>query len=827
MAKLIIDLSGQGGLLERHQGDLNSTSATPNLRYLGPDDALADGIYNPIKEYGFMNPAVNTYTTLTGTIATGINAIQYDPENDDLFFSEEGENILKLDGLADTSLTNYLSITSGDTIKDMEIYEVNGRRAICYVIDSGDTAYEIDQGTLTASTDDYFGGVGGMYVGFKMLDTDDDDVAYESLDGTGVAYTSASVTSNQTTIDDGTNHATKMAQPFSTDILLSNKLDVVALKLVRYTGTGAGITMQISIQATADRNTAPYSYQGAWTNSTAYSVNDTVLHNGVTFVCIAAHTSTAATDEPEVGSGTEDKWQRFGAPDGTAIATATVDATTIPDDSVLLTGLDATGDSNVQAMPFTLFKFSSDVSLSANSIYWIVLEESGSNMTSGDEIGWFSTVNNNAIYEPDTANGKYAKRYGPNPAGPGASNQWENHNANDQGQAESSEFKIGRRRVDDWSMNFASGHFIQQPGQETFLHKGDNGLLYWVTNNAIHSLDGSLTGGQTGRVSKNLIRFADYTNVVDLAETRGRMYIGVQTSDETTSSDDRTYTSNRAGMFVWDRRTQVLGSQDFFPVPSAKEIKSVFTTSKGDVKCITVSSTGFSEIRGLNNGQYQTIQTFEKDGYPQSRRGVTRMDGLTTWLGANGILYGYGSVVPGSPERLYKLADMSAEANAGLTTGPIYLGHEEASEPRLGMFMAWTDSDPSYIVQKWFPNGDGTIGSDAQKANPGNVYSKVFSLPSFSTLRYMNLLFAPGTNTGATEIADLKCYYNMSTTPAWSKTLTQDDIVRGFLEKEINKPNINHVQFEIEWKTAPTLGVDTFRPMYIELDYDDESRING
>lgn len=48
-------------------------------------------------------------------------------------------------------------------------------------------------------------------------------------------------------------------------------------------------------------------WRGAWALSTAYSVDDAVEHNGSSYICIAAHTSTAS-DEPGVGASWTTYW---------------------------------------------------------------------------------------------------------------------------------------------------------------------------------------------------------------------------------------------------------------------------------------------------------------------------------------------------------------------------------------------------------------------------------------------------------------------------------------------------------------------------------------
>lgn len=60
--KLPIDLSGRAGLAPRFWGDIDRTVATPELRVVGKDGQMADGIYNPMRRYGYMSPSNATFT---------------------------------------------------------------------------------------------------------------------------------------------------------------------------------------------------------------------------------------------------------------------------------------------------------------------------------------------------------------------------------------------------------------------------------------------------------------------------------------------------------------------------------------------------------------------------------------------------------------------------------------------------------------------------------------------------------------------------------------------------------------------------------------------
>lgn len=970
MAKLIVDLSGQNGLLERHQGDLNSTSASPNLRYLGADGTFADGIFNPLKTYGYMSPSVNSFTTLTGIIKSPINSIQYDPTANVTYLSENGENILKLDGLNDLSVSNYLTVATTSDIKDMLLYEINDTKSLFYVVDSNSPVVYSFSSIRT----------GGTYVGFKTIDTTkginalNNNLTVEGL-STGAIYYSVVSTAGESW---ATGLVRKIAQQINTlDFATygtrhTNSVDVTGINMLlsREGGTGTGITMKVSICTAASASVAPFTSRGVWSDAvTNYVVNDTVTNGGFTWACLLNHNaSTTSNEEPGVGSNWRQYWCRFGAPSSTVVASGTF-------------ALSSLSNLDNYSTTRTYIDFGGVVSLSLGTEYWILLEEVGSVMSgSTDKCAWLGTTNATGAYF------RYARTFTT------TGTLWRDSNPNGGDDLsvrhDDFDFTLVLNRSDDWSLSSAVGKFSTGTGKTSFLYNSDNALMYWFIDNSVHTIDGSLTGGTIGRVDSDVLRFASYIIPVDVAETRSRMYIAIQSSNRTTATDPRTYGASKAGVYIWDRRTQVVGASDYYPCPGAKEIKSVFTSSRGDVNAITVNNSGFSEIRGISGNQYAVLHTFEKDGYPTSRRSISQVDGVSIWLGANGIFYAYGSITNNEKAQLYKIGTMAAQASSSLITGPVLTGHTEATQPRLGVLFGYSDStnlaeilvdsyassnrdssrvldgastgqiigqtfvatsgaitraqfflqntggtstgtmtavlyatasgapttllatstavnvntlttatyslisftfDGTYelaagttyfigvndsaitgatvqvgsdnsspthsgtgyrqisgaffanaddtifyvytsvggYLKKWYPNGDGTIDSVAQVAAQGDIYTKVYTLPSLATIKYMRLMMAPGVNSGTTTVANLKCYYNQSATAAWTKAITLDDIKKGWKNIEVNKNNINFVQFEIEYITNITLGVDDFKPMYIELEYADEGRINA
>lgn len=150
MASIQLDLSGRGGLAPRFGGDLDRTVASPELRYLGSDTQMADGVFNPFRRYGYMSPSNGTFTDVlfSGSApAADVTSSIYDVLNDDFYLSYESPLLFKGDTLDDLTMTQT-SLTITGTIQDLEIYEVNGVRKLFYIYEDGSNDMEVGIATL-------------------------------------------------------------------------------------------------------------------------------------------------------------------------------------------------------------------------------------------------------------------------------------------------------------------------------------------------------------------------------------------------------------------------------------------------------------------------------------------------------------------------------------------------------------------------------------------------------------------------------------------------------------------------------------------------------
>lgn len=141
-SKLYIDLSGRAGLAPKFQGDVNDAVGHPERRYLGKAGKMAQGIYNPLRMYGYMAPSTNSFTAITESDAGGdftneLRATLYDSLGGHYWMAENGNLIWRdLGG----SLTNWrLPLSGGPPISgtnvkvtDLELYQLNGVRTVFY-----------------------------------------------------------------------------------------------------------------------------------------------------------------------------------------------------------------------------------------------------------------------------------------------------------------------------------------------------------------------------------------------------------------------------------------------------------------------------------------------------------------------------------------------------------------------------------------------------------------------------------------------------------------------------------------------------------------------
>lgn len=374
-----------------------------------------------------------------------------------------------------------------------------------------------------------------------------------------------------------------------------------------------------------------------------------------------------------------------------------------------------------------------------------------------------------------------------------------------------------------WLSGTVSGGFNIGAANDHFMRVADNGFMYIFDGYAVHKVDGTAaTGGTNGTATGNVLIFPQYFTIVDAIDWRGNLYIGVQTSQPLGAASVLANNEQVVGVYVWDRQSTVLGSKDFIPMNGVREIRRIYVTPTGELRAIVISSQRMTQIRRYNGATFELLETAGVGAYPFYRDSFTFMGDLAVWLGFDAKFYAHGSLAQGDPEALYIIGDMSATTGvSSYSPGAVlYYGVEGGGTQTIDGLIWSVNANGTPHNQFWYPNGSGTIQSQSLLASSGDVYSLVKYLPKLSTVNYINVFCAPGTSTGSSAQGTVAVYFNGSTTPFKSYSVTRDDIAKGYLNIPVGKPYINAIQLKVSWTTNVTLADSyDFRPSFAIVDY--------
>ena len=406
-------------------------------------------------------------------------------------------------------------------------------------------------------------------------------------------------------------------------------------------------------------------------------------------------------------------------------------------------------------------------------------------------------------------------------------------------QSFSFDFSVIKSELKDWTSKYITNAFqIDLTTDINFIRKADNGFLYWFTDNLVHSVDGGVSGGALGILRKNLLLFPAYLRITDAIDARSRMFIALQST--TRDLEALAASANIIGVYVWDRLSSVTNFRDFVAIPGIKEIKSLFIDSTGTVNAICIGNDKFVQLRQYTGNEFKLIKTLGTQAYPASQRGINSINNVSYWFGQDGILYLYGSVMPGGEKELYKFATLGTD----ITTAGAVITADNSSGLGNIKILASYKTDTEEGIKFFSPYGTGY--------NTGNsFYTQVKILPSLSTIKNIRVLHLKDLRTVLDEslqfedgvvfdfqdglpitifsfsqdevVAELSCFTNMNSVAEWTRNITLRDLQRGYIEKEYNQNNVNSIQFKVTWlNKAYSLG--DFMPMYIEVNIADENR---
>jgi hypothetical protein len=245
---------------------------------------------------------------------------------------------------------------------------------------------------------------------------------------------------------------------------------------------------------------------------------------------------------------------------------------------------------------------------------------------------------------------------------------------------------------------------------------------------------------------------------------------------------------------------------------------------------MTVAANGVTQIREFNGVSFDVIKELGACAYPNFQDSLTVVGGFTIWLGYDGNIYYHGSELPGEPEALYMVGTCGGTGIQNTLAGAILYGSSngyatggtEKTHPEAMLINYVQGGTPK--VARFFPYSNNSITGGATTttiypvATP--IYYPVKYLPRMSNLAHATIYMAreTGLSTGIDD-AVISFYKNGDTTAFMTKTVTTDDIMKGYKGIEINTQYVDSLQISVTYSNAVAITNKRFNPAYMVIEY--------
>lgn len=380
-------------------------------------------------------------------------------------------------------------------------------------------------------------------------------------------------------------------------------------------------------------------------------------------------------------------------------------------------------------------------------------------------------------------------------------------------------------------------------GEMKLIPSGD-GFMYVLNANHVHKIDGTTIGGSTGTITADILLAPDYFRFTHGVDFRNNLYIAVQKND-ITSSHNTSFTADslirrnfatECGVYIWNRQNSFFNTSDYIPIQGVREIRALWISPKNDVRCITVSANGVTQIRKFNGSSFEVVKELGALAYPNYTDSLTVVGNFTVWLGYDGILYYHGSELPGESEFLFMMGSVGGTGIQNTFAGALLYaggsgyatGGTEKAYPE-AFHLTYVQSSV-HAIKKFFPYSNNSITGGTTTAiypDATPIYYPVTVFPKLSTIKNFTIFMAREKSlTAATLDATLSFYKNGDTTAFMTKTITTDDIMKGYKSIEINTPFIDTLQMSCVYSTAVAITNKRFNPAYAVINYEPTSTIN-
>lgn len=365
---------------------------------------------------------------------------------------------------------------------------------------------------------------------------------------------------------------------------------------------------------------------------------------------------------------------------------------------------------------------------------------------------------------------------------------------------------------------------ITSSSRYNFIRKADNGFAYLFTDNRVHKIDGTITGGLTGAFTRNVLTFPDYFTISDAVDYRSQMYIAVNKANLDLSDVNRGNYTGGAYVYVWNRNSVQLSAATSIEIPGVRSIKKIYPGPDGHLKIIVINDAGLTELRrfGYNDSGsavFSEAVVLGLGAHPQFPDASSVVGDKTVWLANNGTLFAERDM---AVFRIADIEDVATLPGDTIKAGAILFGSgtETASSgqrtDKQGILLGYEDSLGNDQIKKVYPFDVTTGDNSNQTPSVGNVYTGVNYLPVTSKVNRVRLYNAPISTSNTDVVATVKLYFNQSTSATMpdgmTKTITKQEAARGYVDFNIRKPYLHSIQLEIEWNDSEPIGDDMYLP---------------
>lgn len=375
-----------------------------------------------------------------------------------------------------------------------------------------------------------------------------------------------------------------------------------------------------------------------------------------------------------------------------------------------------------------------------------------------------------------------------------------------------------------WLSATVSGAFSDDANGDIFLVPADNGLAYLFNEYAVHTIDGTSSGGANGTVTQNTLLFPGNFRLVDAIDTGGNLIIGVHQFTTDTRNPNPGYVfggPTECGIYVWDRRTTVVGTKDYIKLPGVRQISKIYQAPSGSIRLMVTTTKNLNEIREYDGYGFRTIAVTGSNTFPVYRHSVKTMDNMVIWNGRDGMIHGHGKAESmQESEVLYQLWAVSVASTHG---GAILPASKTTNTGNMGIYFGYLNvSSAAKLVRIEMATSIGGYTAQTKDTTTLKFAPEYFSPDTTLKDLYVSCYLHGAASPVADGTATLKVYINRDTNPTISREITLRDVKYGEVRIPMNLKHVSTMQIEIvHGGDVTTTSTNDFAPAYAIVTYEE------